>query len=376
MVDRNCHKSLNHGLTLCGARPVYMKPTRNGYGLIGPIPARRMSKEHIKKLIKASPIARDAVSQEPTYAVVTNCTYDGFCYNAGKVVDALKDSVPRIHFDEAWYAYAKFHPIYAERFAMGVSGKIKNMPTIFAVQSTHKMLPALSMASMIHVKKSDRAPEHGTVAGLVEELKRGNAGVIPVLTDHIRGAEVKSVQICFGIGCRRWSFRVDVDTEHPSGVAAVDNHKSELVAEVKLFRAEHSGNASYRIEAGCLCVYEVTADEIAHLRISEAYRENVSGVGALQENALSVQTEKSVNHAEIAEAEAHRFLRRSVLRLKNAGNAVEIRVVEIPEKGGVNIEHEALLRHPCRNLNRVLQRRRGRSGAAFFADGQSDAGVG
>ncbi len=158
VVDRNCHKSLNHGLTLCGARPVYMKPTRNGYGLIGPIPARRMSKEHIKKLIKASPIARDAVSQEPTYAVVTNCTYDGFCYNAGKVVDALKDSVPRIHFDEAWYAYAKFHQIYAERFAMGVSGKIKNMPTIFAVQSTHKMLPALSMASMIHVKKSDRAP--------------------------------------------------------------------------------------------------------------------------------------------------------------------------------------------------------------------------
>ncbi|EFG1609050.1 arginine decarboxylase, partial [Escherichia coli] len=30
--------------------------------------------------------------------------------------------------------------------------------TLFAVQSTHKMLPSLSMASMIHVKKSDRAP--------------------------------------------------------------------------------------------------------------------------------------------------------------------------------------------------------------------------
>ena len=31
-------------------------------------------------------------------------------------------------------------------------------PTIFAVQSTHKMLPSLSMASMIHIKKSSRAP--------------------------------------------------------------------------------------------------------------------------------------------------------------------------------------------------------------------------
>lgn len=158
VVDRNCHKSLNHGLTLCGARPVYMKPTRNGYGLIGPIPTGRMSREHIGGLIRNSPVAEGAVSQEPTYAVVTNCTYDGFCYNVSKVVDTLKESVPRIHFDEAWYAYAKFHPLYAERFAMGVSEKIRNMPTLFAVQSTHKMLPALSMASMIHVRKSDRAP--------------------------------------------------------------------------------------------------------------------------------------------------------------------------------------------------------------------------
>lgn len=29
LVDRNCHKSLNHGLTLSQARPVYLKPTRS-----------------------------------------------------------------------------------------------------------------------------------------------------------------------------------------------------------------------------------------------------------------------------------------------------------------------------------------------------------
>ncbi|MDD4556186.1 MAG: Orn/Lys/Arg decarboxylase N-terminal domain-containing protein [Alphaproteobacteria bacterium] len=158
VVDRNCHKSLNHGLTLSGARPVYFKPTRNAYGLIGPIPNRRLKKAHIESLIKKSALSKEAVCKTPAYAVVTNCTYDGFCYNATKVVDELKDSVARIHFDEAWYAYAKFHPIYKDRFAMGVSDKIKNMPTLFAVQSTHKMLPALSMASMIHIKKSARAP--------------------------------------------------------------------------------------------------------------------------------------------------------------------------------------------------------------------------
>lgn len=158
VVDRNCHKSLNHGLTLAQARPVYLKPSRNGYGLIGPIPAKRFLKSSIDQLIDNSELSKDAVSKAPTYGVVTNCTYDGFCYNAKKVAELLGESVPRIHFDEAWYAYAKFHPLYKERFAMDIPDDMPNRPTIFAVQSTHKMLPSLSMASMIHVKKSERAP--------------------------------------------------------------------------------------------------------------------------------------------------------------------------------------------------------------------------
>lgn len=158
VVDRNCHKSLNHGLTLSQARPVYLTPSRNGYGLIGPIPAKRLQKDSIRQLIEQSALTADAVSPDPSYAVVTNCTYDGFIYNVNQVVGQLSESVPRIHFDEAWYAYAKFHPLYRGRFAMDVADDLPNRPTLFAVHSTHKMLPALSMASMIHVKPSERAP--------------------------------------------------------------------------------------------------------------------------------------------------------------------------------------------------------------------------
>ena len=84
--------------------------------------------------------------------MVTNSTYDGLCYNVNRVVEQLADSVPRVHFDEAWYAYAKFHPIYRGRFAMGVPDDMPDRPAIFSVQSTHKMLAAFSMGSMIHVK--------------------------------------------------------------------------------------------------------------------------------------------------------------------------------------------------------------------------------
>src|ERR1700744_1355713 len=158
LIDANCHKSICHSLTVTGGRPVYFKPTRNGYGMIGLVPLRRFSPEHIQQLIAESPFSSDAPSKDPTYAVVTNSTYDGFCYDVHRVTSELARSVPRIHFDEAWYAYAKFHSIYRGRFAMDVPDDMPDRPLLFAVQSTHKMLAAFSMASMIHVKLSDRAP--------------------------------------------------------------------------------------------------------------------------------------------------------------------------------------------------------------------------
>jgi arginine decarboxylase len=158
LVDLNCHKSICHSITLTGARPAYLKPTRNGYGMIGLVPLERFKAENIKQLIERSPFTKDAPSKQPVYAVVTNSTYDGFCYDVEAVVKELAESVPRVHFDEAWYAYAKFHPLYRGRFGMDVPNDMPNRPLIFAVQSTHKMLAAFSMASMIHVKLSSRAP--------------------------------------------------------------------------------------------------------------------------------------------------------------------------------------------------------------------------
>ena len=158
LADANCHKSICYALTITGARPVYFKPTRNGYGMIGLVPPQRFSPEYIRALIEKSPFSAGAISQQPTYAAVTNSTYDGLCYDVDRVVTELAKSVPRIHFDEAWYAYAKFHPIYRGRFAMDVPDSMPDRPTLFAVQSTHKMLAAFSMASMIHIKLSERAP--------------------------------------------------------------------------------------------------------------------------------------------------------------------------------------------------------------------------
>ncbi len=159
LADRNCHKSVNYALTVTGARPAYLLPMRNGYGIIGPVPAQTLAPAAVRSLVAASPLASGVPAADPVYAVVTNSTYDGLCYRTDRVAELLGESVPRLHFDEAWFAYAAFHPIYRHRFAMharpaGADGS----PTIFATQSTHKLLAAFSQASMIHVRSSPRAP--------------------------------------------------------------------------------------------------------------------------------------------------------------------------------------------------------------------------
>ena len=37
LCDRNCHKSILHSLIMTGATPIYLVPSRNGLGIIGPI---------------------------------------------------------------------------------------------------------------------------------------------------------------------------------------------------------------------------------------------------------------------------------------------------------------------------------------------------
>ncbi|CAM5462595.1 arginine decarboxylase [Streptomyces canarius] len=139
LVDRNCHKSVLHGLVVSGARPVYLVPTRNGYGLAGPLPPAELAADSIAARIAGHPLAEGAVSREPQYAVFTNSTYDGLSYAAVPTARALAASTPRVHFDEAWFAYARFHPLYRGRYGMSVDADAfpgPDRPTVFVTQST------------------------------------------------------------------------------------------------------------------------------------------------------------------------------------------------------------------------------------------------
>ena len=158
LADRNCHKSVNYALAMTDAVPVYLVPSRNAYGIIGPIPQAQLASHAVADTAARSPLAGAARGQTPVYAVLTNSTYDGLCYRADKVTGLLGETVPRIHFDEAWFAYARFHPLYRNRYAMCERAPGPGDPAVYATQSTHKLLASFSQGSMIHIRPSRRAP--------------------------------------------------------------------------------------------------------------------------------------------------------------------------------------------------------------------------
>lgn len=163
LCDRNCHKSVEQSLVLTGGIPVFLMPTRNRYGIIGPIPPQQLDPEAIEKSIAANSLAKAAGRKHAVYSVLTNCTYDGMCYDANEVQTRLAKSVDRIHFDEAWYGYARFNPMYRDRYAMRGSPDThpQDGPTVFATHSTHKLLAALSQTSFIHIRDGRGAIDHG-----------------------------------------------------------------------------------------------------------------------------------------------------------------------------------------------------------------------
>lgn len=160
LCDRNCHKSIEHGLTMTGAVPIYFVPMRNRYGIIGPIHPHQMAEQAIQASIASNPLVDAGTNPTPAHCVITNSTYDGLCYNVPRVTKLLEASVDRIHFDEAWYAYARFNPIYRERFGMHGEPADHRGPTIFTTHSTHKLLAALSQASFLHVRYGRSAIDH------------------------------------------------------------------------------------------------------------------------------------------------------------------------------------------------------------------------
>ncbi len=128
-------------------------PTRNHYGIIGPIPQSEFEWENIEKKIANNPFANEATGR-PRIMTITQSTYDGVLYNVETIKDMLDGKIDTLHFDEAWLPHAAFHDFYGDYHAIGEGRRRCEESMIFSTQSTHKLLAGLSQASQILVQNS------------------------------------------------------------------------------------------------------------------------------------------------------------------------------------------------------------------------------
>jgi len=192
LVDRNCHQSHHYGLMLAGAMVTYLEAyPLNEYSMYGAVPLKEI-KGKLLALRRAGKLDRVKM------VLLTNCTFDGIVYDVGRVMEECLAIKPDLVFlwDEAWFAFARFHPVYRPRTAMRAArtlieklrlpeyrqrydkfaeevGAIDAAPDevlleqrllpdpararvrVYATQSTHKTLTSLRQGSMIHVFDQD-----------------------------------------------------------------------------------------------------------------------------------------------------------------------------------------------------------------------------
>jgi len=191
LLDRNCHQSHHYGMLLAGANVVYLEAyPLTPYTMYGAVPLREM-KSKLLALRRAGKLDRVKMIS------LTNCTFDGIVYDVERVMEECLAIKPDLVFlwDEAWFAFARFHPVYRSRTAMAAARTLrerlqdkaygeryeaylaadaKHPPTddellnrrlipdpakarvrVYATQSTHKTLTSLRQGSMIHVFDQD-----------------------------------------------------------------------------------------------------------------------------------------------------------------------------------------------------------------------------
>ena len=189
LVDRNCHQSHHYGLMLAGAEVCYLDAyPLNEYSMYGAVPLQEI-KSRLLALRAAGKLDRVRL------LMLTNCTFDGIVYDVSRVMEECLAIKPDLVFlwDEAWFAFARFHHVYRSRTAMeaaralaeklrsaeyraryeaelprddSAESLIKNRLSpdpararvrVYSTQSTHKTLTSLRQGSMIHVYDQDFA---------------------------------------------------------------------------------------------------------------------------------------------------------------------------------------------------------------------------
>ena len=132
LVQRNVHKSIIHGLALAGARCVFLTPDLDEQSGIPVAPV-------VDTLVRA-------IEKHPDAKAVILCSpnYYGMTANLKHLIDIAHEKGIMVLVDEAHGAHFGKHPDFPENALQAGADVV--------VQSTHKMLGAMTMGAMLHMQ--------------------------------------------------------------------------------------------------------------------------------------------------------------------------------------------------------------------------------
>eukprot|EP00392_Amoebophrya_sp_AT5.2_P011874 g11964.t1 len=122
LVDRNCHKSHHYGIVLQGAQVVYLEAyALHNYAFYGLV-----ALDTILDALLAH--KEQGTLEQVKLVLLTNCTFDGLVYNVEQVMEKCLAIKPDLVFvwDEAWFGFACFSPIYRRRTAMCAARRLRD----------------------------------------------------------------------------------------------------------------------------------------------------------------------------------------------------------------------------------------------------------
>lgn len=132
ILPRNIHQSAIAGLILSGARPIFVNPEYDATeGL-----AYNVTPETIQRVLAENPDAKAVMMLHPTY--------QGVCSDLKAIAEITHQYDIPLLVDEAHGAHFAFHHDLPPS-AMSVGADL-------TVQSTHKVLSAMTQASMLHIQ--------------------------------------------------------------------------------------------------------------------------------------------------------------------------------------------------------------------------------
>lgn len=133
LIQRNSHQSVFHAVELADARPVYLNvevDEKTGLSL-------GVSLQTLKQAVDKY---KDAKA-----VVLTSPTYEGYSQDLREHVQVAQDAEMVVIVDEAHGAHLLFHDERWPKTALKAGADI-------VIQSAHKMLPAMTMTSFLHMQ--------------------------------------------------------------------------------------------------------------------------------------------------------------------------------------------------------------------------------